>query len=162
MSIELVLGPMTHLQAESLQKSYQLERAIFGRAALIVDFHAAESVDVSCMTCPDRTTLPCLRTAQLMDVSATFDSVYIHNAHLFPDLKEFVLRHNALGRNVLVYAADSDHRQGKLGQVWDIIPYAHHITKPLLMCANPKCLKFATCSMMLEARFIAVCPQCHR
>jgi hypothetical protein len=162
MSIELIIGPMTHLQAESLQKSYLLEREIFGRAALIINFHPAEIVDVGVMVCPDRTTLPCLCTAKLMDVQATFDSVYIHNAHLFPDLKEFVLSQNHLGRNVLVYAADSDHKQAKLGQVWDILPFAHHITKPLLVCANPKCLKFATCSMMLESRYIAVCPQCHR
>lgn len=163
MAIELVLGPATHLQSESMVERYTAERGVAGRVLLIVDFNLDdEGVATGTMVLPDDVQLPCLRTRELMAVDEVFDSVYLHNAHLFPDLKEYVLRQHNLGRNCFVYAMDSDHAQEKIGQVWDLIPYAHSITKPLRMCSNPSCLKHATCTMKWGERFIVVCYQCLR
>ena len=161
MAIELTLGPLTHMQSDALAKRYALDRKVFGCTALIITHHADDDVTVGTMTGHDYT-LPCLRTRNLMQVDAVFDTVHIHNAHFFNDLKEYVLKQHGRGRNCYVYAADSDHLQCKVGQIWDLIPYAHHIAKPLVVCANPQCLQYATCTMKLGERFIAVCHKCLR
>ena len=159
MAIELVIGPASHLQSECLAKRYTADFA-GGRALLIIDYHLIEGVVAGALVFPGDVQFPCLRTHALMAVDEAFDSVYLHNAHLFPDLKEFVLRQHDLRRNCFIYAMDSDHHQEKIGQVWDLIPYAHSITKPLRICMNPSCLKSATCTMQLGERLIVVCHQC--
>ena len=160
MAIELVLGPATHLQTACMAKRYALESGVAGSKLLIIGFHMDEAVAPGVMYLPERVNLPCVRTRELSAVETSADTVFIHDAHLFPDLKAYVLQHHRLGRNCFLYAMDSDHHQNKYGHVWDLIPYAHHISKPLGLCCNPACLKYATCTRKAGERYLAVCPKC--
>ena len=159
MSIELVLGPMTHMQSMCMVEAFELERKLFGKPAAILDFHQEDCVAPGILTC-EGGSFPCIRTNCLMNVVQHFESLYIHNAQCFPDLKEYVLQQNLKGSNCFIYAADSDHRQRKVGEVWDLIPYAHNVSKQLPICSNPRCLKLGTCSRAFEDRYIPVCLKC--
>ena len=159
MSIEMVLGPMSPMQTLAMLGAYRLERNMFGKPAAILDFHEEEAVEPGFLTC-EGGTVPCVRTNGLLKVRGEHESIYIHNAHRFPDLIPFVLQQSGRGVNCYVYAVDSDHNQGKIGEVWDLIPFAHHISKQLPVCSNPRCLQLGTCSRIYKDRFIVVCPNC--
>ena len=159
MSIELVLGPMTNMQTMCMVAAFALEGKVFGKPAAILDFHEEEYVVPGILTC-EGGSFPCIRTNQLLNVAQQFESVYIHNAHRFPDLKSYVLEQNSTGVNCFIYAVDSDHTQSKVGEVWDLLPFAHSVSKQLPICSNPRCLKLATCSRKYNDRFLAVCPNC--
>ena len=159
MSIEMVLGPMSPMQTLSMVDAYHLERKRFEKPTAVLEFHDADAVEVGILTC-EGGTLPCIRTNSLLKINGPFESLYIHNAQCFPDLVRFVLQESGRGVNCFVYAVDSDHNQGKVGEVWDLIPYAHQISKQLPICSNPRCLQLGTCSRMYKDRFIVVCPNC--
>jgi hypothetical protein len=160
MAIELVLGPSTHLQTACMAERYALEASNAGSKLLVICFHQAEAVTPGDLNLPNSVSLPCVRTNKLHAVARSFDTVFIHDAHLFPDLKAYVLQQHVVGRTCLVYALDSDHHQNKFGELWDLIPYAHKITKPLAVCCNPACLNYATCTRKAGERLLAVCYKC--
>ena len=55
--------------------------------------------------------------------------IYIDDAHMYSDLKDFIIHMNSYGKHVYVYGLDSDKDKKKIGQMWDIIPYVVSIKK---------------------------------
>ena len=59
--------------------------------------------------------------------------VVIDEGQFFSDLKEHVIKHRN-SKSYVVASLDSDAKQNKFGQIWDLIPYATSIEKLHALC----------------------------
>lgn len=55
--------------------------------------------------------------------------IYINECQFFPDLKEFCLKMASYGKCVHLYGLDSDFKQERFGEVYDMIPYCSTVQK---------------------------------
>lgn len=55
--------------------------------------------------------------------------IYIDDAHLYDDLKDFIINMNSYGKHVYIYGRDSDKNNKKIGHIWDTFAYASSIRK---------------------------------
>ena len=51
--------------------------------------------------------------------------IYIDDAHMYSDLKDFILNMNSYGKHVYIYGLDSDKNNNKIGQ-YGIQFHMHH------------------------------------
>lgn len=59
-----------------------------------------------------------------------FKFIFINEAQFFPDLKEVVLTLlKYYNKNIILCGLDSDFKQEKFGQLWDLIPHADTLVK---------------------------------
>lgn len=55
--------------------------------------------------------------------------IYINECQFFGDLKQFCLQMVSYGKTVYLYGLDSDFKQEKFGEVFDLIPFASTLEK---------------------------------
>ena len=68
----------------------------------------------------------------------TCEHIYINEAQFLDDLKQFVINMVSYNKTVHIYGLDADYKQEKIGQIWDLIPYASSVKKLTGKCS--KCL----------------------
>lgn len=80
----------------------------------------------------------CIKVVELKELETRDDFkaaqiVVIDEAQFFSDLKEHVVNH-CNSKSYVVASLDSDAKQQKFGQVWDLIPFADQVEKLTALC----------------------------
>jgi thymidine kinase len=66
---------------------------------------------------------------QLFNEFINSKHVYINEAQFYPDLKDFVLKLQQMGKTIYLFGLDSDYNQNKFGHIYELIPYAEQVYK---------------------------------
>jgi thymidine kinase len=135
-TITLYMGPMKAAKTARAVQDAQ-KYALFCKVIYVnpkVDIRSSDGVvrsrsglNMECVTVErlyELLSLPAFKEASV---------VVLDEAQFFPDLKDFVVEHYD-SKSFIVASLDGDYKQGKFGQVWDLIPYARHIEKLLALC----------------------------
>ena len=156
MSLTVVMGPMYAGKTSHLIQDYIGNTSL---NKMIIDFdirtrkpEQGSDVYISSMQTHDGIVAPCVyKVVNLRDLYdnsnyiifskdtleyhfAMFEScehIYINEAQFFRRFETFVLHMLSYNKNLYIYGLDADYKQEKMGQMWDVIPFATNVKRLL-------------------------------
>lgn len=141
-TLELILGPMFSGKTKLLISRYNDVVAGNGgdptNKILVVNYYKDTRYAINRITSHDGDSIPSVNIILLSNIFElygtnelnTFKFIFINEAQFFPDLKEVVLRFiEHYNKTIILCGLDSDFKQEKFGQLWDLIPHADTLIK---------------------------------
>ena len=138
MFVQIVIGPMYSGKTTRLFINHNL------KDGLIIDF-CEDETNEGYVKNHKGETRQCIRTnrlcsienSQFKDEFSKQINIYINEAQFFPDLLEFVQKHESL-KNIYIYGLDGDYQRKPFGQILDVIPYCDSVEKLRGVCVCGK------------------------
>lgn len=144
-TLELILGPMFSGKTKLLISRYNevVARNIDNstNTILVVNYYKDTRYginNINNIVSHDGDTIPSVNIILLSNIFelygtneiTNFKFIFINEAQFFPDLKEVVLTLlKYYNKNIILCGLDSDFKQEKFGQLWDLIPHADSLVK---------------------------------
>jgi thymidine kinase len=154
--LEIILGPMFSSKTTRLVEIYK--QCNFCNIPVIAINHTIDNrYDDELLTTHDKIKIPCIKTANLMDIwtdqvsleenidkiprikdkfkVAKSEVVLINEGQFFPDLIEFVNKLLKNEKQVFICGLDGDFERKKFGQILDLIPLCDKVEKLTSLCS---------------------------
>lgn len=144
-TLELILGPMFSGKTKLLISRYNevVARNIDNstNTILVVNYYKDTRYginNINNIVSHNGDTIPSVNIILLSNIFelygtneiTNFKFIFINEAQFFPDLKEVVLTLlKYYNKNIILCGLDSDFKQEKFGQLWDLIPHADTLVK---------------------------------
>lgn len=144
-TLELILGPMFSGKTKLLISRYNevVARNIDNstNTILVVNYYKDTRYginNINNIVSHNGDTIPSVNIILLSNIFelygtneiTNFKFIFINEAQFFPDLKEVVLTLlKYYNKNIILCGLDSDFKQEKFGQLWDLIPHADSLVK---------------------------------
>jgi len=168
--LEIILGPMFSSKTTRLIEIYK--QCNFCNIPVVAINHTIDNrYDDELLSSHDKIKIPCIKTANLMDIwadqisleenidkisriqdkfkVAKSEVVLINEGQFFPDLIEFVNKLLKNEKQVFVCGLDGDFERKKFGQILDLIPLCDKVDKLTSLCSICKNGKKGIFSMRL-------------
>jgi thymidine kinase len=142
--LKIVLGPMFSGKTTSLIHCYQ-NLEISDAMPVVIKYKGDTESTEHQLVSHDNEIIDCISTYSLATLWFDMQNpnytklheskiVLINEAQFFDDLFEVVISILKSKKHVFIYGLDSDSRQKKFGQIWDLIPYANSVKKLTAKC----------------------------
>jgi thymidine kinase len=141
-SLELIIGPMFSGKTNLLISRYKEINNTTNTNILVINYYKDTRYGTDSVISHDGETIPAnnislISTVNNLIETNNFNYIFINEGQFFPDLKESVI--SLIERysiNVVICGLDSDYKQEKFGQIWDLIPHADKVIKLQGKCNN--------------------------
>jgi len=180
-TLELIIGPMFSGKTKLLISRYNELSTSSTPSTLVINYYKDTRYginNINNIVSHDGDSIPSLNIILLSNIFelygtneiTNFKFIFINEAQFFPDLKEVVLTLlKYYNKNIILCGLDSDFKQEKFGQLWDLIPHADSLVKLYGKC--DKCPKKSLYTHRLSkeviqevvgtTNYIPVCRSCY-
>ena len=158
--IHLCIGPMYS------GKTTQLLRLYAEKGGQILDYAEQYSEEGNIVN-HDGASAPCIHLSKLSSYTGNSDTIYINEAQFFPDLLEFVNKHEE--KNLYLFGLNGDFQRRTMGLLLYVIPLCDTIEKLSGKCNQ--CNKASLFSKRItpdqqqylldETAYIPLCRECY-
>jgi thymidine kinase len=164
--LHIVTGCMFAGKTTSLVNTYNLLKKTHRILILDYDTNCSNTMFTSNLYTHDSTSIPCIKTNNLIVDYTYYDCILINEAQFFNGLIEFVNKCIHDNKTIYIYGLDGDFKQNKFGEILDLIPLCDTYEKLYAKC---KCGYNASFSKRLSDnksqflpndKYIPVCRNC--
>jgi thymidine kinase len=137
--LEIIFGPMFSSKTTLLLQKMSSLSVICNHVLYVKSNKDTRAGDDSIMTHEGRK-INATSVDNLMSLKGSLqyeraEAIGIDEGEFFTDLVEFCISaYMEMGKYVIVAGLDSDYKQQKFGEMWDLIPYATSVTKCVAFC----------------------------
>lgn len=135
--LELFIGPMFSGKTSKLIELYKQYK--FCNIPVLVINHSIDNRYINNMvelSSHDKITIPCLQTANLLDIEVNFETniIIINEGQFFTDLYQFTVLMLEENKTIYISGLDGDFKRQKFGEILDLIPLCDKVTKLQSLC----------------------------